>query len=158
MAAKKWNKGGPMRLNRAHGEHIFAFPQQLVMKHSSPLPPQTALECWLDVQEAQDEPGREVKWCWLIVLGTRQLIYEVSWASQNVVLKGGRVFVRTYLIAIYHTTTSLSTFCCTVTSEVDTKHGEDAGETVAGKHLGSGRLCLVARGDLMVEMGSPVVT
>lgn len=71
-------------------------------------------------------------------------------------LKGGRVFVRTYLIAIYHTTTS--TFRCTVTSEVDTKHGEDAGETVAGKHFGSRRLCLVAREDLMVEMGSSVVT
>lgn len=44
-------------------------------------------------------------------------------------LRGGRVFVRTYLIAIYHTTTSLSTFHCTVTCEVDTKHGADAGET-----------------------------
>lgn len=129
-----------MLIDNSRGVHWDIFFSLFVIKHS-PLPLLwPTLQQW-EMQEVNGS-GHDVWWFWLKrspAVETLLLIYEVYCMPWKVAGKGGRVFVETYLSVIYHSTTPPLTFLHWLVCELDTNHGSNIMDNVAGE-------CTRARG------------
>lgn len=122
MTVKRWERKkrvGLTTLEECVG--ILVFCDQTSISASAELcSTDETYRKWVDQAMKYDDAGWKAL-CWFMRLAAR---HETQcWRGGG----GGRVFVRTYLSVIYHTTTA------PLTCELDTKHGSDEMDPIAAK-------------------------